>query len=506
MPVPQPGKTVARLRAPASARVRQRRLDRVEDRAHDAPALQDGGEEGEALGVTDDGPVQDVLVREFLPPQHPREVDADGHGQRPVGAFGLVQHQVRADAGVAVDAEADDVRRRLDVVAAEEFQRRLAQFDHDLGGGDGQRLAAAEVEGDIGPAPVVDEHPGREVGLRGGAGLDALDVPVAVVLAAYGHGGVHGAGRVQGPPLLQPLRLGVGGARRFHHEEGEDLEHVVLDHVAQTAHRVVEGAAVRDVEVLGEGDLHVVHVGAVPDRREQCVGEPGDHQALHRTVAEEVVHAQQMGVVEVGGELVLELPRGVQVVAERLLHHQPGVPVEALGGQRPGDLGEQRRRDRQVVRHEAAPGHRLAQPREGAGVGEVPGDDGQVRREPGEDLLVDVRALGGDRRPRVPPQGVVVPVGGRHPDDGHGELAGLGEPVQRGQQHLLGEVAGDAEEHQDVGPFHLGRAERVLGHHDRPFRCVAAFAGVSAGPWSRPKRAFSAASICSGSRPLVSGR
>lgn len=132
--------------------------------------------------------------------------------------------------------------------------------------------------------------------------------------------------------------VALGGS---HHQEGQDLEHVVLDHVAQTAHRVVEGTAVRDVEVLGEGDLHVVHIGAVPDRREQRVGEPGDHQALDRAVAQEVVDAQQMSVVEVGGELVLQLPRGVQVVPERLLHHQPGVTVEALGRQRAGDLGEQ---------------------------------------------------------------------------------------------------------------------------------------------------------------------
>jgi hypothetical protein len=43
-----------------------------------------------------------------------------------------------------------------------------------------------------------------------------------------------------------------------------------------------------------------------------------------------------------------------------------------------------------------------------------------------------------------------VPVGAGHADHGHGELTALDEPVERGEDHLAGEVTGDSEEHQYV--------------------------------------------------------
>ena len=79
--------------------------------------------------------------------------------------------------------------------------------------------------------------------------------------------------------------------RRLHRRQREELEHVVLDHVAQRAGLLVVAAAPLDAERLGDGDLHVVDVAAVPERLEDAVGEAEDQDVLDRLLAEVVVDA-----------------------------------------------------------------------------------------------------------------------------------------------------------------------------------------------------------------------
>jgi len=57
--------------------------------------------------------------------------------------------------------------------------------------------------------------------------------------------------------------------RRFHGQQRDDLEKVVLDHVAQTSGRFVKRAASLDTEILGQSDLHTRHVVAIPNRLEE---------------------------------------------------------------------------------------------------------------------------------------------------------------------------------------------------------------------------------------------
>ena len=46
---------------------------------------------------------------------------------------------------------------------------------------------------------------------------------------------------------------------------------MILDHVADGAGLVVEGASALDAEVLGHGDLHALDVVAVPERLEEAL-------------------------------------------------------------------------------------------------------------------------------------------------------------------------------------------------------------------------------------------
>ena len=62
---------------------------------------------------------------------------------------------------------------------------------------------------------------------------------------------------------------------------------------------LVEAGAPLDAELLGDRDLHVVDELAVPDRLEDAVREPKRQDVLHRLLAEVVVDAEDLALVEV---------------------------------------------------------------------------------------------------------------------------------------------------------------------------------------------------------------
>ena len=82
--------------------------------------------------------------------------------------------------------------------------------------------------------------------------------------------------------------------RLLHRGQREQLEHVVLQHVAGRAGLVVEAGPAADADVLGHGDLHRVDEVAVPHRLEQLVGEAQRQEVLDRLLAQVVVDAEDV--------------------------------------------------------------------------------------------------------------------------------------------------------------------------------------------------------------------
>ncbi len=106
-------------------------------------------------------------------------------------------------------------------------------------------------------------------------------------------------------------------------------EHVVRNHVAQRAGRLVELAALLDADRLRHSDLHMIDPVAVPDRLEQPVGEAERHDALHGVLAEKMVDAENLVFVQRALNAGVQLARRFQAVAERLLDHH-AAPESAL--------------------------------------------------------------------------------------------------------------------------------------------------------------------------------
>ncbi len=149
--------------------------------------------------------------------------------------------------------------------------------------------------------------------------------------------------------LLVAHGLRVHRRRRLHCDETEKLEDMVLHHVAQRARLVVVACAILEPDGFGNGDLHVVDVGGIPQWLVKCVGEAQCHQILHRFLAEIVVDAENLLFAEDLADRVVELRRGSEVAADRLLDDDAGVPRDKLViADLFGNVAENRRPDGEI--------------------------------------------------------------------------------------------------------------------------------------------------------------
>ena len=81
---------------------------------------------------------------------------------------------------------------------------------------------------------------------------------------------------------------------------------MVHHHVAVRAGLLVERDPVPDLEGLGDVDLHVRDVLAVPDRLEETVGEAEGQDVERGFLAEEVVDPEDLALVEGQVERVVQ--------------------------------------------------------------------------------------------------------------------------------------------------------------------------------------------------------
>ena len=88
---------------------------------------------------------------------------------------------------------------------------------------------------------------------------------------------------------------------------------------------------------------------AVPDRLEEAVGEPQREDVLRRLLAEEVVDAEDLLLVEDLVDLPVQLAGALEVGPERLLHDHPGPLGEAGLAEGLDHVGGRVRRHAQVV-------------------------------------------------------------------------------------------------------------------------------------------------------------
>ena len=125
---------------------------------------------------------------------------------------------------------------------------------------------------------------------------------------------------------------GVEGGGRLDGDERSELQDVALNHVAKCAGGFVKAAAALDAEGFRGGDLHVVHVVAVPQRLENAVAEAQDQQVLDGIFAEIVVDAVDLLLFEDVEDDLVQFFGGGKVAAKGLFDDdaRPGIRIRGL--------------------------------------------------------------------------------------------------------------------------------------------------------------------------------
>ena len=114
----------------------------------------------------------------------------------------------------------------------------------------------------------------------------------------------------------------------------EQLQQMVLEHVAHDAGFLVVLAAIFDADRLRRRDLHVVDPLPVPDRLEDRVGKAQNQHVLHRLLAEIMIDAIRLMLGEQPEHEIVERQRALEAAAERLLDDDAR-PRPILGRARP---------------------------------------------------------------------------------------------------------------------------------------------------------------------------
>jgi hypothetical protein len=236
---------------------------------------------------------------------------------------------------------------------------------------------------------------------------------------------------------------------RLHGHVGEHLEQVVPDDVADRSRLLVEGAAALHPEALRHGDLHRLHEVAVPDRLEERVGEAEEDQVLYGVLSEVVVDAENGGFVEAGVEDAIQRAGRGEIAPEGFLHDD----ASSLGASEPyellHDLFEEGRRDGQVVGGAARRAQLAAQRLERPRVRVVPVHVAEEPQELREGVPVEAAVL----RHALPgplPELLQAPTRLRDPDHRHVETPVPDQPLHRGEDLLVGEIARRSQENQRV--------------------------------------------------------
>ena len=81
---------------------------------------------------------------------------------------------------------------------------------------------------------------------------------------------------------------------------------MVLHHVAQHAGAIKVAGSRADAGVLRYGDLHLIHVVAIPQRLDDAVSKAQDQEVLHSLFAEIVIDAIDLIFVEMTMQLLVE--------------------------------------------------------------------------------------------------------------------------------------------------------------------------------------------------------
>ena len=125
---------------------------------------------------------------------------------------------------------------------------------------------------------------------------------------------------------------------------------MILNHIADCAGLIIERASALNSKVLRHSNLYALDLIAVPERLQERVLEAEEDHVMHRPLAEVMVDAEDVLLVESPEQNPIERLRRGEVVTEGFFNDNASAVGTVCLGQLFHDDPEQCRRDGEVVR------------------------------------------------------------------------------------------------------------------------------------------------------------
>src|SRR6202034_26150 len=327
--------------------------------------------------------------------------------------------------------------------------RRTLEFNEHFGRSHRQHLTCSNVDGHAGPSPGFNEQLERNKSLDRGSRVYARHRPITVVLAAHDVPRSNRPYRLEQCGLLVPPRVVSLAWWRIHGQVGQDLQQVILNHIPHRAGFVVELAAILASELLRHSDLNASHVVAIPDRLKHWISKAGVENVLYRFLSQKMIDAEDSFFGEIAMQNSVEFSCRCQVTPEGLLHHDARILSAARLGQPLGNCAEQAGWNRKVMKRLFRRAQLFAQLGESVRIVVVAVHVPQKARQFVERILVEAaesfETVLGARFKLIK-----IPTCFGHADDWQIEPLIANQPLQRGKDLFVREIAGGTEKHKGV--------------------------------------------------------
>ena len=246
-------------------------------------------------------------------------------------------------------------------------------------------------------------------------------------------------------------RAKIASGGRFHREQRDHLKEMILNHVAQAACGLVKRTALSNSEALRERDLDAGHIVAIPDGLKKRVGKTEIENVHDRFLAQKVIDAEDRVFRKNRMcNLVQFLCRG-KIAAKWLFDNHPCMLRQVRCAESPDHRFEERGRNRQVIRRSPRLAQRSFDRCKSGRILVVPAHILEQRQQALQRALVIHTAGSLDAIRNTPVQAIRTPLGECNADYRDRKNAALHHGIERRENHLVGEIAGDAEKNQRIG-------------------------------------------------------
>src|SRR5262249_36286228 len=129
---------------------------------------------------------------------------------------------------------------KIVVLGAGSGKWRPFELHHHLSGCGFQAFAGANQEWNARPSPGIDLEAHCSIGLDLGFRRSTRLAAIAAKLSSHKMGRLDGRNHAENLDLLIANGLWINRGRRLHGKEGDDLQQVILDYIADRARLLVE--------------------------------------------------------------------------------------------------------------------------------------------------------------------------------------------------------------------------------------------------------------------------